>query len=269
MPKNGHRAHKGHRSRKKKKKKKKNKPAPPAPPAPLAPLAPPMVRVFQDVNLVDAIMDFYFVANPERGASVSPLGMTSAYWFSCHDHCLAKNRTALARAWYETCCDEEGFFTFNRTKRARKLYPALRQGCPPESALAHLLRGCRSSCFGSETGRAFGGSADSDSNLMSLVRILSSPSLKEDRMALSSAQHLMSQWMFCSIGDWNAEMKHASEFKENLLQMCVGWSSAKKGGCRPAERTLRRGRAMYKLALNLETRDLENVRDTVNRLRTR
>lgn len=219
-----------------------------------------MTRVFNDVTLADAIMGFYFVAKPQGAVEISALAMADRYWYSCHEDFVVRYPEALLCAWFESCCGRDGLFVFNRTNRAQRLYETLKG--TQDSSVAHLLRGCRARCFGDG-----GGGDDSNVHIMSLLNIFATPSLRENKTVLSFAKHMMSQWMYLSIGDWKVEMRNAKTFKKNLVEMCVGWEKAKRGGCRPARAALSRAKALVSLAMAFEASNVSEVQRIVKKLK--
>lgn len=219
-----------------------------------------VARVFNDVALADAIMSFYFVAKPRGATDISALAMADRYWYSCHEDFVVRYPEALLCAWFESCCGRDGLFVFNRTNRAQRLYLTLEE--TQDSSVAYLLRGCRATCFG-----AGGGGDDSNVHVMSLLNIFATPSLRENKTVLSFARHMMSQWMYLSIGDWKVEMRNVKTFKKNLVEMCVGWEKAKRGGCRPARDALSRAKMLVSLALAFEAGNAPEAKRIVEKLK--
>ena len=219
-----------------------------------------VTRVFNDVALADAIMSFYFVAKPRGATEISALGMADRYWYSCHEDFVVRYPEALLCAWFESCCRRDGLFVFNRTNRAQSLYEIL-EGTQ-DSSTEHLLWGCGAKCFGGG-----GGGDDSNVHVMSLLNIFATPSLRENKTVLSFARHMMSQWMYLSIGDWKVEMRNAKTFKKNLIEMCVGWEKAKRGGCRPSGAALTRAKMLFSLAVAFEKSNVGEVQRIVKKLK--
>ena len=219
-----------------------------------------MTRVFNDVALADAIMSFYFVAKPRGATEISALATADRYWYSCHEDFVVRYPEALLCAWFESCCGRDGLFVFNRTNRAQRLYETLKG--TQDSSTEHLLRGCGAKCFGGG-----GGGDDSNVHVMSLLNIFATPSLRENKTVLSFARHMMSQWMYLSIGDWKVEMRNVKTFKKNLVEMCVGWEKAKRGGCRPARAALSRAKALVSLAMAFEASNVSEVQRIVKKLK--
>lgn len=223
-------------------------------------------RVLDNVVLADAIMSYCFVAKKNGFTKISPLAKTSMYWYSCHEDFVARDPQALLRRWFELCCDSKGLFEHNRTEKAKRLHERLvDSGTQLGEAEILFLRGSNAKCF------CGGDENDSDvhSNvhIMSLLNILSNEAMRTNTMVVSFVRHLMSQWMFLSIGDWRSEMKDAEAFKKNLMEMCVGWEKARRGGCGPAGVALRRARMLYRLAVAFETKDARRAQRIVNRLK--
>ena len=219
-----------------------------------------VTRVFNDVALADAIMSFYFVAKPRGATEISALGMADRYWYSCHEDFVVRYPEELLCAWFESCCGRDGLFVFNRTNRAQRLYENLKE--TQDSSVAQLLRGCGAKCFGEG-----GGGDDSNVHVMSLLNIFATPSLRENKTVFSFAKHMMSQWMYLSIGSWKSEMRNAKLFKKNLIEMCVGWEKAKRGGCRPAGAALSRAKMLVSLAVAFEASNVSEVQRIVKKLK--
>ena len=224
-------------------------------------------RVFSKVNLAEKIMEFYFDDSPERGADVSPFGMTSVYWLSCHDHFVGKHADRLVRAWFEECCDATGVFELHRSQRGKDFYTMLKHDYLHHEWISKLLTGTSAVCFSNRNDHVSGESKiASNINVMALLQIISEDRLKCCGVALSTARHLMAQWMYMSIGDWRAEMKHPEKFKQNLVEMCSSLKKASLGGCRPAAKAFIRGRMLFELAVAFERKDVNKVRRIVRLL---
>lgn len=227
-------------------------------------------RVFNNVSLTDMIMSFYFVA---KGGvtNISAFAMASRYWYSCHEDFVRRSPDTLLCAWFESCCDRRGLFVFNRTRRAEELYDLLGRTQDCDSPVTYLLRGCRAKCFDTENSvqNSVQNSIQCDNSnvhVMSLLNIFSTPSLRENKTVLSFARHMMSQWMYLSIGDWKVEMR-TKTFKKNLIEMCVGWEKAKRGGCRPSGAALSRAKALVSLAMAFEASNVSEVQRIVKKLK--
>lgn len=78
---------------------------------------------------------------------------------------------------------------------------------------------------------------------------------------------MMSQWMYLSIGDWKVEMRNVKTFKKNLVEMCVGWEKAKRGGCRPSGVALSRAKMLVSLALAFEVGNAPEAERIVEKLK--
>ena len=224
-----------------------------------------VARVFNDVALADAIMSYYFVAKPRGATEISALAMADRYWYSCHEDFVVRYPEALLCAWFESCCGRDGLFVFNRTNRAQRLYLTLEE--TQDSSVAHLLRGCGATCFGAGGKDDEDDEDDSNVHVMSLLNIFATPSLRENNTVLSFAKHMMSQWMYLSIGDWKVEMRNVKTFKKNLVEMCVGWEKAKRGGCRPSGVALSRAKMLVSLALAFEVGNAPEAERIVEKLK--
>lgn len=220
-------------------------------------------RVLDNVMLADAIMSYCFVLEKGGITRISPLALTSTYWHSCHEDFVARNPQALLRCWFEACCNSRGLFEHNRTKAAERLYGKLEEIHLGETETL-FLRGTTAKCFGARG--AQDSAEEGNVHVMSLLNILSTASLQTNTMVVSFARHLMSQWMYLSIGDWRAEMRDKEGFKKNLMEMCVGWEKARREGCRPARAALERARMLFKLAVAFEERNVSKAQRIINKL---
>lgn len=224
--------------------------------------------MFSKVTLAEKIMEFYFDDSPERGADVSPFGMTSGYWLSCHDHFVGRHTERLVRAWFEECCDETGIFQMHRSQRGEGLHARLKENHLQHEWVEKLLRGASAACFCNELDRVQAqDNTASNVNVMALLEIISDDRSEKIGVALSTARHLMAQWMYMSIGDWRTEMENAHKFKTNLVEMCSSLKKAYLGGCRPAARVLKRGRMLFHLAVAFERKDLDKVKRIIRLLK--
>ena len=225
-------------------------------------------RVFAKVELTEKIMEFYFHDFPSKGADVSPLGMVNSYWLSCHDYFVARHTDMLVRAWFEECCDDTGIFALNRSKRAEKFLSKLKKNHFHCEWVEKLVVGASAVCF-SKTRECFAqtGNVASNINIMALLQIISEPRFNCFGVALSTARHLMAQWMYLSIGEWRVEMEKPEQFKKNLVEMCSSLKKAKLGGCRPAEKVFQRGRMLFQLVVAFENKDVKKVKRIVKYLK--
>lgn len=214
-------------------------------------------RVLDNVMLADAIMSYCFVLEKGGITRIPPLALTNSYWYSCHEDFVARNPQALLRCWFEACCNSRGLFEHNRTETAERLHGKLKEIRLGETETL-FLQGTTAKCFQ--------GSADGNVHVMSLLKILSTASLQTNTMVVSFARHLMSQWMYLSIGDWRAEMRDKEGFKKNLMEMCVGWEKARREGCRPARAALERARMLFKLAVAFEERNAPKAQRIIDKL---
>lgn len=226
--------------------------------------------VFSKVSITEKIMEFYFDDSPSRGADVSPFGMTSTYWLSCHDHFVGRHTERLVRAWFEECCDDTGIFHLHRSCRGKKFHATLQQNHMNHEWVDKLLTGVSAVCFSDELNCVKEQSEMiSNVNVMALLQIISDYGTNESEkfaVAVSTARHLMAQWMYMSIGDWRTEMERAHEFKTNLVEMCSSLKKAALGGCRPAANVLKRGRMLFHLAVAFERKDVDKVKRIIRLL---
>lgn len=189
------------------------------------------VMVYNDQYLLERVLSYLSWGEKKKKNFTLPSHFgVSHHMMACVHSNSARDHAAFS-LWFETCCDENGAFTFNGTRLSEDLFrKVVWKNYYNGERTDEIIQACRSGCFASKhTSHQKVKSLRRNYTMLMLFSSDLLTSVQTHPVLAKYAYHLVGQWMVGHVKDWSKEV-HKMGFFGQLREVFYFWTKAQKLG---------------------------------------